>query len=100
MYSDTNKNCCKKNIAEWKLPHTGEELGKTATEAGHANNYIGDSNSACVDVVERKNEGRRREREQAECTWIGDTHWLRSEVHLPIIVLVGGTFLGVRHCED
>ena len=53
------RGCCRR-----RTPHSGEDLGKTTDEASHADNGVGNSDTASVDVVHGKDEGGAGEGEQ------------------------------------
>jgi hypothetical protein len=42
-------------ISRSELPHASEELSKATEEEGHAYHDVGDSDVACVDIVEGEN---------------------------------------------
>lgn len=52
-------------VARGELPHAGEELREAAAEERHADDDVRHGDVPHVDVVQRQDERRRREREQA-----------------------------------
>ena len=60
--------CGAERVLARKLPHAGDELCEAPNEEGHADDDVGDEDAAGLNIVQRKDEGRRREAEQAaEC---------------------------------
>ena len=56
MVQNVIRTGCSKSIATGELPHSCHELGKTAREAGHADDDIGGVDISCVYIVQGKNE--------------------------------------------
>ena len=57
--------CGSESVSFGELPHAREELSETTAEDGHADDDIGVCNAPCLDVVQRKHQGGRGEREEA-----------------------------------
>lgn len=69
---------CAKRITRDELPHASKELGESTVEECHADNDIGNGNVACLRVVKREDERRRRKSKQAS-TEMDECHRRRQD---------------------
>lgn len=53
--------CSSKSVSLGKLPHPCEKLGKSSTCDSHTDDNVGSVDVADAGIVEREDEGRRRE---------------------------------------
>jgi hypothetical protein len=64
-----------KDVTAGELPHTRQQLGETTAEDGHADNGVGVVDAPGLEVEQRQDESRRREREEAERAGVSDSCW-------------------------
>jgi len=76
-----------KGVAGGKFPHASSELSKTADEAGHTDDSVGDGDTASANVVHGEDESGAREGEETKGTRVTDDPQLRGGV---VDVGVGG----------
>jgi hypothetical protein len=93
-----SEGCSTESVALGELPHASEELSETTTEDGHANNDVGVSDGADLEVVHREHESCRCERKETQGCGVGNARWHRGGKRAlcrGVSGLNGGTLLEV-----